>query len=105
MAIFKSKEPEEESYLEVTENASSDGTIRIRIEKLANFADTDRVQNLVRDGNVIFLSIKELRLKDINELKKSVNKLKKTITANSGDIVGVDEDVLVLTPNVARVFR
>ena len=51
------------------------------------------------------LKIKELRETDINELKRSVDKLRKTCIAMSGDMVGLDEDFLVITPNFARVYR
>jgi len=105
MALFRKKEPQEESYIEVDESTSDKSTINIKIEKLRNFSDTERVQNQVRDGNVVFLNIKDLRQKDINELKRSVERLKKTTAANNGDIVGVDEDFLILTPKFARVFR
>ncbi len=107
MAVFENKEkkPEEESYVEVSETASDRNNMKIRIEELKEFADTERIQNLVRDGNVVFLRIKDIRQKDINELKRSVERLKKTIAANNGDIVGVDEDILILTPSFAKVSR
>jgi len=63
------------------------------------------VQQLVRDGNIVFLRIRELREKNISELKRSVEKLKKTVVAMNGDIVGVDEDFLVITPTSAKIFR
>jgi SepF-like predicted cell division protein (DUF552 family) len=105
MVIF-GKKKEEESYVEVDESklANKKG-INIKIEELNSFADTDKIQNIVREGNVVFLRIKNLRQKDINELKRSVDKLKKTIIANEGDIVGVDEDFLILTPKFVKVFR
>jgi SepF-like predicted cell division protein (DUF552 family) len=105
MVIF-GKKKEEESYVEVDESklANQKG-INIKIEELNGFTDTDRIQNIVREGNVVFLRIKNLRQKDINELKRSVDKLKKTIIANEGDIVGVDEDFLILTPKFVKVFR
>jgi SepF-like predicted cell division protein (DUF552 family) len=105
MVIF-GKKREEESYVEVDESklANQKG-INIKIEELNGFTDTDRIQNIVREGSVVFLRIKNLRQKDINELKRSVDKLKKTIIANEGDIVGVDEDFLILTPKFVKVFR
>lgn len=81
------------------------GTLGIKIEKLNEFADTERVLRSVRDGNIIFLKIKGLKEKDIGELKRAVDKLKKTVTANSGDIAGVEQDWLILTPEFAAVRR
>jgi SepF-like predicted cell division protein (DUF552 family) len=82
-----------------------DFSVNVRVETLKDFADTSRVQQMVREGNIVFLKIKGLRQRDLNELKRAVEKLKKTCMAMSGDIVGVDEDFLVLTPDYAKIFR
>lgn len=99
------KEKEEE-FLELDESAfDRQKQINVRIETLEDYSDTGRVQSLVRDGNVVFLKIKKLRMQDISELKRAVEKLRKTCVAMNGDIVGVDEDFLIITPNFARVYR
>ena len=111
--IFGKKEefPEEieEGYMEVNVMESEDsrmkGKIGIRIEKLSEFADTDRVLRHIRAGSIIFLKIKELREKDMGELKRAVEKIKKTITATNGDIAGVESDWLILAPEYAVVER
>lgn len=79
--------------------------INVKVDTLQGFADTSRIQNLLREGNIVFLKIKGLRQNDISELKRSVEKLKKTATAMDGDIVGVDTDYLVLTPKHAQIHR
>ena len=93
-------------YVEIDENAMhTDGKVGVRIETLVDYNDTDRIQQLVREGNVVFLRIRELRAKDIAELKRSVEKLRRTCTAMNGDMVGVDEDFLVVTPQYAQIYR
>ena len=106
----KKKEEQKEStspeFIEYDENAFKEEiNIRIRVEKLKDYKDTERIQQLIREGYIVFLRIKEMRERDINELKKSVDKLKRTIEAMNGDIVGVDEDYLVLTPSYATIYR
>jgi SepF-like predicted cell division protein (DUF552 family) len=104
----KKEEPEEEGeeFVEVPESVlSGERKINVRIETLRDFLDTDRIQQLVREGNVVFLNIKDLRERDITELKRSVDKLKKTCIASGGDIVGVEEDFLILTPRFAKIYR
>lgn len=99
------EEPADE-YMEITEESmKSDGKISVRIETLADYTDIDRIQQLVREGNVVFLRITDLRVKDIAELKRAVDKLRKTCTAMNGDMVGVDEDFLVITPHFAQIYR
>lgn len=99
-------EEKEEEFVELDASAfTQQRQINVRIETLEDYSDTTRVQNLVRDGTVVFLKIKKLRMQDIGELKRAVQKLRKTCTAMNGDIVGVDEDFLILTPNFAKVYR
>jgi SepF-like predicted cell division protein (DUF552 family) len=99
---------EGESYVEVNVMDSQErktGTMGIRIERLTEFSDTDRILKHIRKGSVIFLKIKDLKEKDMGELKRAVDKLKKTVIANNGDIAGVESDWLILTPEYAAVER
>lgn len=106
--LFGKKEGPTEDYMEINlSDASSQGLgkIGVRIEKLNDFADTDKILKDVRDGSVIFLKIKTLKEKDIGELKRAVDKLKKTVLAQNGDIVGVEQDWLLISPEFAVVHR
>ncbi len=81
------------------------GKIGIAIEKLEDFADTDKVLKVVREGSLVFLKIKTLKEKDLGELKRAVEKLKKTVLAQNGEIIGVEQDWLILAPEHARVLK
>lgn len=97
----------EEGWVEVNmeEKGSPFGKIAISIENLNEFADAERILRAVRKGNIVFLKIKSLKDKDIGELKRAVEKLKKAVIANSGDIVGIEQDWLVLTPEHVGIER
>lgn len=98
-------DPESE-WLELDSSAFKEKTdIDVCVETLKDFADTIRVQQMLREGKIVFLKIKDLRQKDLTELKRAVDKLKKTCVAMEGDIIGVDEDFLVLTPSFAKIWR
>lgn len=102
----KKEEKPESEWLELDTAAFKEElSVNVRVETLKDFADTQRIQGLVREGNIVFLKIKGLRQRDLSELKRSVEKLKKTCVAMDGDIVGVDEDFLVLTPKYAKIYR
>ncbi len=107
--LFKREEQPEESeenFMEVDQTAGeSRQKVSVRIEDLEDYRDIDTVQKLVRDGNIVFLKIKTLREKNLGELKRAVQKLSKGSVAMGGDIVGVDDNFLVLCPTFARVFR
>ena len=98
-------DPESE-WLELDSSAFKEKTdIDVHVENLKDFADTGRIQEMVREGKIVFLKIKDLRQNDLTELKRAVDKLKKTCIAMEGDIIGVDEDFLVLTPSFAKIWR
>ncbi len=106
--LFAKNREQVEDYMEInlTDAAAKGlGKIGIKIDKLTDFADTDRILKDVRDGSVIFLKIKGLKEKDIGELKRAVDKLKKTVLAQNGDIVGVEQDWLLISPEFAIVHR
>ena len=88
-----------------TSETTKKPSVTVRIEELEDFKDVDAVQKLVRNGNIVFLRIKSLRDKNLGELKRAVQKLQKSSMAMNGDIVGVDDNFLVLCPQNARVYR
>ena len=111
MGIFdkiKQKEPElgGEEYVELDfDEGAPKKQVLIHIEKLLDFADTDRVMRKVREGNILLVKIKDLKAKDITELKRSIEKIRKTCIAIDGDVAGLGEEWLIVTPSYARVHR
>jgi SepF-like predicted cell division protein (DUF552 family) len=101
------KEMGEEEFIELdTEEAQTPtGKVPIKVDKLEDFADTDRIQKTIRDGSIVLVKIKALRSKDISELKRAIDKLRKTTVAMNGDIAGIDEDFIIVTPSFAHVVR
>ena len=95
----------EDSYVEVDASAAdhAGGKIPIRVDKISDFADSDRIQKSLRDGAVVIVKIKPLKDKDLSELKRAIDKLRKTCVALNGDIAGIDEDWIILTPSFAHV--
>jgi len=112
---FDEYEGENEQYMEVSVMSPPSekignveqltGKFGLRIENLDDFADTERILRQIRDGSIILLKIKGLKEKDMGELKRAVEKLKKSILANNGDIVGAEENWLILTPEFVKVHR
>lgn len=93
-------------YIEIDNlDDKSDGKFLIKIRTLGDFADTEAIQNDIRQNNIIFVKIKPLKDKDITELKRAVDRLRKTCLAINGDIAGIDEDFLVITPEAVKIHR
>ena len=99
------KELSDEEFIELdTEDVElPTGKIPIKVDKLEDFSDTDRIQKHVRNSNIVLVKIKSLRGKDISELKRAIEKLRKTCIAINGDIAGIDEDWVIMTPAFAHV--
>lgn len=102
---FKEMNQEEFIELDTSELNQPQGKIPIKVDKIEDFADSDRIQKMVRDGSIVLVKIKALRGKDVSELKRAIDKLRKTCVAINGDIAGIDEDWIVITPSFAHVAR
>lgn len=80
--------------------------IVVRPYSVKEFSDIKEPLDALREGyTVALINIRELKDKDLLELKRAVNKLKKTCDAIDGDIAGFGADWLVATPGFATVFR
>jgi SepF-like predicted cell division protein (DUF552 family) len=102
---FKQLSDEEFIELDTEDVETPSGKVPIKVDKLDDFSDTDRIQKYMRNGNIVLVKIKALRAKDLSELKRAVEKLRKTCLAVNGDIAGIDEDWIIMTPSFAHVAR
>lgn len=97
---------EGEEFVELDmEEEKADKKLLVEVERLDNYADSERLQRKVREGSLLLVKIKDLKAKDMEELKRSVEKLRKTCMAINGDIAGMGDDWLILTPSTAHVHR
>ena len=107
-SIFGKKnipETEEDEFIEIESLREEGQKAYIRIETLTDYRDVEGVQKHLREGYIVFLRIKKMRDRDMGELKRSVERLRRTAVAMNGDIIGVDEDYLILTPPSAKIHR
>lgn len=98
----------EEDLIELDFNndgGQSSGKMVISVDKLEDYADSDRVQRKIREGYVVLVKIRELKDKDIGELKRAIARIRKTCVAVNGDIAGVSDDWIIVTPEYAKVHR
>jgi SepF-like predicted cell division protein (DUF552 family) len=104
MDIFKKKE---EDSIELTEEIEEVPAkkIMIRVESLTGLIDTDRIERLLIDGNILLLKVKDLQIKDIGEFKNTVSKLKRKSFEYGWDMVAIEDGYLLLTPKFAKIVR
>lgn len=73
---------------------------------LKKFEDVTPILNALREGYTIaIVDIKILKGKDIIELKRAIAKIKKTADALEGSIAGFGENIIVVTPSFAEIYK
>lgn len=100
--------PAEDEYLEIDADKAVTHKAKVVVKpfSISDFSEVKPALDALREGYTIALvNIKQLREKDMVELKRVVNKLKKTCDAIEGDIAGFGEDWIIVTPNFAYVDR
>ena len=88
-------------------------TVKPREEKilvkpfvLKSFENIDEILNSLRSGYTIaVIDIRQLKTKDVIELKRAIAKIKKTVDALEGSIAGFGDNVLIATPSFAKIHR
>jgi hypothetical protein len=96
----------EDDFVELdAEMTEQNQKVVVRAETLRKFDDVENVQEQLRNNRIIWVNIKPLKQKDMSKLKRAVKRLKKTVRSVDGDIAGVDEDWIVVTPGYAEIER
>ena len=73
---------------------------------LKSFEDVNPILNALREGYTIaVIDIKQLRAKDVIELKRAISKIKKTADALEGSIAGFGENTILVTPQFADIYK
>ncbi len=107
--FFKKKEPEQtgtvEEFTEIPMQVEQPDKVKIVIEKLESLSDTDRIIKKVRTGNVVIARIKELKENNLDELKHSISKIKTSCTVFQGDLAGIGDEWLLITPSSVKINR
>jgi SepF-like predicted cell division protein (DUF552 family) len=104
-----SDESENDEYVDldqiIEEPRKNTGKVKIKIEKMTEFRDAERIQKLVREGNIVLAETMEMKNKDVAELKRSIERIKKTVMAINGDIVMGPQSILIICPPNVMVSR
>jgi len=100
------KETDKYVELEVEETGEvPENKVKIIIEKVESFVSADKVLRNVRDGNIVFAKIKELKESNLDELKSVISKIRTHVTNMGGDIVGAGDEWIIVTPSSVKIHR
>jgi SepF-like predicted cell division protein (DUF552 family) len=105
--MFKKKEiqPTADELTELPVQEEQLTSANVVIEKIETLADSDRIIKKVRSGNIVIARIKELKEQNLDELKHSISKIRTSCSMFNGDIAGVGEEWLIVTPSTAKIHR
>jgi len=98
----------EEGYIEINaeEIKEVEPKLYVKVYFPRDFAEIRYILDDLREGYYIcFINITHLRNKNKEALKHAIEKIKRTVDAINGDIVMVDEDWLIATPSIVRIYR
>ncbi len=77
----------------------------VKVCKLKGFADVDITARELSEGNIVILDIKPLAERSMNELKHAVDEIKDICVSMGGDIAGLSEYHLIMTPPNIKIER
>jgi len=107
----KTKQVESEGYLELDIVRGADGGVAeaperyVKVCKLKGFADVDNSARELSDGNIVILDIHPLAERSMTELKHAVDEMKEVCISMGGDIAGLSEYHLIMTPPNLRIEK
>ena len=78
----------------------------VRVVNFEDYSSTELVLNYLRDrNNIIILKIKPRLLQEKMELKRALKRIQRTAAAVGGDMAGLKEDVIIITPPDVQIWR
>ena len=98
----------EEEYVEIDTESSKpkENKVVVRPFVLKSMEGMDDILNSLREGYTIaVIDIKQLKAKDIIELKRAISKIKKTVDALEGTIAGFGDNIIIATPQFAEIRK
>ncbi|MBR9705203.1 cell division protein SepF [Candidatus Pacearchaeota archaeon] len=103
----ESSSSDESDYIEIDLGREvKKSKILVRPFVLKTFEDITPILNSLREGYTIaVIDIKQLRQKDVIELKRAISKIKKTADALEGNIAGFGENMIIVTPSFADIYK
>jgi SepF-like predicted cell division protein (DUF552 family) len=102
--ILKKLSPKKE-YEEIEAEKEEQPKINVKIESLTALGDVERLANLVKEGNILFVKTQELQKKDLGQFQTAVQKLNRICKNFGFDLVGTEDGYLVVTPKFAKIVR
>ncbi len=104
---FFGSEDEQPEYIEIDLGKEvRKAKVIVRPFVLKTYEDVNPILNALREGYTIaVIDFKNLKKRDIIELKRAISKIKKTVDALEGSISGFGESIIIATPEFAEIYK
>jgi len=79
--------------------------IYIKSMPLSSAGDVHRVVEELKKGNIVIINVQPLANKDAVELKKAIEQLKGICEGIGGDIAGICEERVIVTPPYVKIWK
>ena len=101
----EAKELHAEDVMEVPEAPPENAQTTIVLDKIDSYAACDRIIRKIKANHVVIAKIKGLKEQNMDELKHSISKIRTSVSMWNGDIAGVGDEWLIVTPSTAKIHR
>jgi SepF-like predicted cell division protein (DUF552 family) len=81
------------------------GVTYVKPVKLRGLSDVQRINQELNEGNIVLGDITPLLSRDPQELKRAIDQLKGICRGIGGDIIGIGESKILVTPTNIRIYR
>ncbi|HDO19725.1 MAG TPA: DUF552 domain-containing protein [Thermoplasmatales archaeon] len=112
--ILGEKKPSEESYIDLEQyversiDASQPELQRakmcVRVGEITRYEDLKTFMDYVYGGNVLILDFSPLAEEEVI-LKRITSEIKKTVRDIDGDVAGIGNNLMVITPSSVKIDR
>ena len=93
-----------EKYIESTGDKTTGAKMHVRVGEIQRYEDIKDFSDYVYGGNVLILDFSPIAEEEVI-LKRITNDLKKLIQEIDGDIAGIGNNLMVITPNDVKIER
>jgi len=93
-----------EKYVETKTSETSSATMHIAVGEIQRYEDIKEISNYVYGGNVLILDFSPISDEEVI-LKRITNELKKMAKDIDGDIAGIGNNLMIISPSGVKVDR
>jgi len=93
-----------EKYIESADNSTMGANMVVRVGEIQRYEDLKEFSDIVYGGNMLILDFSPIAEEEVI-LKRITTDLKKLIKEINGDIAGIGNNMMLLTPSGVKVER